>query len=345
VREKILVEEFTMIRVLAVAAMLFALPAQAVVTIDWVTVGDPGNAADTTGYGAVSDEYRIGKYEVTNAQYAEFLNAVAATDTNALYSTCMGNSNPDNPCGYGGITRSGSSGSYTYSTIASREDMPVNHVSFYDALRFANWLHNGQPTGAQDSTTTEDGAYTMITESYPSTVITRKAGAKVVLTSEDEWYKAAYYKGGGTSAGYWDYPAGSDTETTCATPGATANTANCNLVVFDVTDGGSYTGSASPRGTFDQGGNVHEWNEAIIGGIYGIFRSVRGGDFIGYPWSLVASSRGVDHPSYEGSWVGFRVASLAPEPPVPSLSPVGFLILVAGLLGFGVYRRGSTTRG
>ena len=66
----------------------------------------------------------------------------------------MGSSN-------GGITRSGGSGSYTYSAIAGRGNMPVNFVSFYDALRFANWLHNGQPTGAQDNTTTEDGAYTI----------------------------------------------------------------------------------------------------------------------------------------------------------------------------------------
>ncbi len=39
--------------------------------------------------------------------------------------------------------------------------MPVNFVSFWDGLRFANWLHNGQPTGAQGNSTTEDGAYTL----------------------------------------------------------------------------------------------------------------------------------------------------------------------------------------
>jgi hypothetical protein len=55
----------------------------------------------------------------------------------------------------GGITRSGSSGSFTYNAKPGREDMPVNFVSFYDALRFANWLHDGQ--GAGD---TETGTYT-----------------------------------------------------------------------------------------------------------------------------------------------------------------------------------------
>jgi formylglycine-generating enzyme required for sulfatase activity len=102
----------------------------------------------------VAYEYNIGTYEVTNSQYAEFLNAVADTDTNALYNTGMGS-------GFGGITRSGSAGSYSYSAIAGRGEMPVGMVSFWDALRFANWLQNDQLTGAQDGTTTEDGAYTI----------------------------------------------------------------------------------------------------------------------------------------------------------------------------------------
>ncbi|MBW2667687.1 MAG: PEP-CTERM sorting domain-containing protein, partial [Deltaproteobacteria bacterium] len=59
------------------AAFLLSTSAASAVTVDWVTVGDPGNAADTTSYGAVADEYRIGKFEVSNAEYAEFLNAVA----------------------------------------------------------------------------------------------------------------------------------------------------------------------------------------------------------------------------------------------------------------------------
>ena len=169
------------------SALLFALPAHAV-TIDWVTVGDPGNAADDTGLGSVGCTYLVGKYEVTNAQYAGFLNAVAATDTYGLYNTNMGI-----PSGSGGITRSGSSGSYTYSTIAGREDKPVLAFSFWDALRFANWLHNGQPIGAQDDTTTEHGAYAITAQGIADNSITRNAGATFFLTSADEWYKAAYY--------------------------------------------------------------------------------------------------------------------------------------------------------
>ena len=141
----------------AASALVLAVcgTAQAV-TMDWVTVGNPGNAADDTGYGAVTYTYQIGKYEVTNAQYAEFLNAVAATDTNDLYNTEHGQR------ATAGASRAAAArGSYTYSAIGGREDMPVNYVSCWDSLRFANWLHNGQPAGAQDSTTTEDGAYTL----------------------------------------------------------------------------------------------------------------------------------------------------------------------------------------
>ena len=51
----------------------------------FVTVGSPGNAADTSGLGAVSEIFRIGTFEVTNTEYVEFLNAVAASDPSGLY--------------------------------------------------------------------------------------------------------------------------------------------------------------------------------------------------------------------------------------------------------------------
>ena len=291
------------------------------VTIDWVPIGEPGNLGDPqescidcgpgTMFGSVSYTYQISSYEVTNAQYVEFLNAVADTDTNGLYNTSMGT-------GWGGITRSGSSGSYSYSAIAGRENMPVIFVSFYDSLRFANWLHNGQLSGAQDATTTDDGAYTITAQGISDNSITRNAGAAIFLPSEDEWYKAAYYDA--QSASYFDYPAGSDAQTTCTAPTATPNSANCGNAIGDLTGVGSYTGSASPYGTFDQGGNVWEWNEAII---IGSDRVLRGGHFDGSTDNPAASIRIYFDLASGDVAVGFRVA---PEPGRD-------LLLVAGVLG------------
>ena len=271
--------------------------------------------------------YKISKYEVTNAQYAEFLSAVAETDTNGLYSTSMGSD-----ATFGGITRSGVSGSFTYDVKAGFEDKPVVYVSFWDALRFANWLHNGQPTGAQDATTTEDGAYTITVAGITANSITRNAGATIFLTSEDEWYKAAYYDA--VSASYFDYPAGSDTQTGCVAPASdTGNSANCNNAVGALTDVGAYGLHGSPAGTFDQGGNVWEWNEAIIIiPSFGSLRGVRGGGWNNDPSGLSAMlSADNGFPANEFQNSGFRVASL-PEPDTG-------LLVVAGLLGVAARRR------
>jgi hypothetical protein len=284
----------------------------------WASVGDPGNAPDIhgAGYGSVGTVYRIAKHEVTNAQYAEFLNAVAAADTYALYSTLMDTSS------HGGISRSGSSGSYAYSTKARMADKPVSYVSFYDALRFANWMHNGQPTGTQSSDTTEDGAYDLSLGSS----VARKEGAVIFLPSEDEWYKAAYYDT--DSSIYFDYPAGDETQTSCAAPWAFANAANCDDAVGTVTDAGSYTRSASPAGTFDQGGNVREWSEAL----FGSNRVLRGGSFTDPSSDFAASERGVSYPTNQYSDVGFRVASIhvaVPEPSTATLGAVALALLAA----------------
>jgi hypothetical protein len=145
-------------------------------TTDTVSVGNPGNPGDTRypsggvpSFGGVDYTYNIGKYEVTAGQYTEFLNAVAATDTYGLYNTSMGNV----PALGANIQRSGSSGSYTYSVAADWADRPVNYVSWGDSARFSNWLHNGQPTGPQGLSTTEDGSYflngaTSIRNCWPS---------------------------------------------------------------------------------------------------------------------------------------------------------------------------------
>ena len=122
------------------AALLgsLAVPARAV-TIDWVTVGDPGNTADTApaGYGAVADSFRIMKYEFTNQQYTDFLNSVDRNGTNpySVYDAQMGSG------GRGGIIfTSGAASGSKYAVKTNMGDKPVNFVSWFDAARVSNGI-------------------------------------------------------------------------------------------------------------------------------------------------------------------------------------------------------------
>ncbi len=295
--------------VLAVAASA----ARADIVLEMVTVGNPGNAADSTSYGSVAGVYRIGKYEVTAGQYTAFLNAVATTDTYRLYNTNMWS----NSWGCK-IQQSGSSGSYTYSVAADRANGPVNYVSWGDAARFMNWLHNDQRTGAQSLNTTEDGAYYLngATTDAPLLAVTRKEGAKFWIPTENEWYKAAYHQNDGVTGNYWDYPTSSDSEPGRDLTDVSGNNANYKGDPYPIqspyytTVVGEFQNSDSPYGTFDQGGNVSEWNEEVIDSS----RVLRGGSCIGPSSGLLASVGNSGRPEVELRSLGFRVASSVPEP-------------------------------
>ena len=323
------------------------------VTIDWVTVGDPGNTADSTGYGAVADSYRIGKYEVTIGQYTDFLNAVAATDTYSLYNALMATH-----LNIAGIARSGTSGSYTYSVIApsgstpsgasSPGNRPITYVSWFDAARFANWMHNGQGSGS-----TETGAYTL-SGSTSGTAPAVNPGATFFIPTEDQWYKAAYYKGGSTNAGYWSYATQSDSAPGNILGSGTnqANYAPANVHSVTqagtsstqnfLTDVGAFTASQSASGTFDQSGNVNEWND--LTGAANSSRGIRGGFFGNLNTSDVSSSYGLTvSAQFEFDSIGFRLASPASSPSVvPEIDPAGMgsvAALLTGALGLLERRR------
>jgi len=120
--------------------------------IQMTTIGNPGNEPDHPGLipsiekGAVDYTYQISTYEITVAQYTDFLNHKAASDPHGLYHTRMAD-----PLMDGGpfILRAGGAGSYTYTAETGRETQPVRMVSFYDGLRLANWMHNGQGGGGR----------------------------------------------------------------------------------------------------------------------------------------------------------------------------------------------------
>lgn len=303
--------------VIAAFAALGATAASAQITIPTVFIGNSGNTGDTrvmttdgtTGYGAVGHLYNIGTHEVTAGQYTAFLNAVARTDTNGLYDPAMASA----PFGCG-IAQSGSSGNYTYSVNGLTVNRPVNHVTFWDAARFANWLHNGQPTGPQNGSTTEDGAYTLTESGIAANTVVRNPGWQWAVSSEDEWYKAAYYKRGGTNAGYWLYPTGTDTLPGNDPADPSGNNANHYTGSgaypianpFFITLVGEFQNSASPFGTFDQGGNVWEWSDSIISGT---LRCFRGSSFSEFDVGRLPSDfRAGIAPVLEGIDLGFRVS-------------------------------------
>jgi formylglycine-generating enzyme required for sulfatase activity len=313
------------IAVLLQCILLFCTQSVRAVNIEMVTVGNPGNAPNKRynlqsrpeGFGAVNYVYQIGKYEITAGQYAEFLNAVAASDRYRLYNTNMWASI------YGcKIERLGSDGSYTYQVADDRKNRPVNYVSWGDSARFINWLHNGQPTGSQDLTTTEDGAYFLngTTSGNALWVVKRELDARYFFPTEDEWYKAAYHdQNAGLAATYFDFPTGTDAwpgnDLINPDPGNNANFVFNRPTIgspFYTTEVGEFENSESPYGTFDQGGNVWEWNEAAVnnGG-----RRLRGGSFQSDIEHLFASHRSYYFPPTNEHYLwGFRIAAAAPIP-------------------------------
>ena len=321
-------------------------------SLSFVTVGDPGNVADSaydsgtgtstspgTGLGAVGYTYQMGTYDVTLAQYTQFLNAVAETDAYGLYNSKMGTDYYP----IQGISQSGSPGSFSYSVTGSNPqaaNCPAFDVSWGDAARFCNWLQNGQPTsGTEAAGTTETGAYTLNGDVFTLTE-SRNAGATYFIPSENDWYKAAYYSGGGTNSAYYTYPTQSNTApgNSLALALTTSNEANYYNGTYSdpmtyLTPVGAFAASPGPYGTYDMGGDVFQWNEAIISGYY---RGLRGG-----AWGIIdditpASNNSSDgFPTDEYYNLGFRVASSVAVP-----EPSTLALLATSLLGLGaVYLR------
>ena len=316
-----------------ICAVGFGLGVQSAraVTIHWVTVGDPGNTADTTGdpnpAGAVADAFQIMKYEWTNSQYVDFLNTVDASGTNpnSVYNASMDSSVR------GGISFTfGSASGSKYAAKSNMGDKPVNFVTWFDAARVSNWLFNGS-TG---TSSTETGAYTL-NNATSGNAPAVNSGATFYVPTEDQWYKAAYYKGGNTNAGYWDYATQSDTAPTAVTSGTTGigsagstgnfanynTTADWNGQVGNATTVGT-NGGASAYAAFDMSGNLYALND--LPGAAGSSRGLRGGNVVNTAFFLSTSYRNTTAPSFENGVTGFRLAAVAvPEPSTWVMGAVG----------------------
>jgi sulfatase modifying factor 1 len=282
--------------IVAMMAISFASAAMAdtithgstTINMDFVNVGNAGNTADDTGYGAVGYDYRIGTYEVTANQWA----AVIAADSNV-----------------------GNAGSWSGS-------QPTANTSWYEAAKFCNWLTTGSAATGVYSFTGSIANPTGVTINRD---YRNSSGMAYFIPTEDEWYKAAYYDG---NAGvYYNYPTGSN-----SVPDGidSAGDTAFDAVFWDGYNQGqpnavTNAGVASPYGTIGQGGNVWEWNETAINSS----RGLRGGCWYNGSNYLASSIRVTDgSPTYEGSFIGFRVASV----PEPGSLIMTAMIAVTGLL-------------
>ncbi len=255
--------------------------------IDFVTIGNPGNADDTMGLqplsGKVDYTYRIGQFEISEDMIdkANTLGGLGLTHDNR------------------------------------GANKPATSISWFEAARFVNWLNTDSgstPAYKFNGSTFE--LWTPGDAGYNPNNLYRNSQAKYFLPSVDEWYKAAYYDP--TSGVYYDYPTGSDSvpdgidfagDTTFD---AVFFDGGSNSAPNDITD----VGVLSPYGTAGQGGNVWEWEETdfdLVNNSSSPGRGVRGGSWYRNSGVLLSSSRDVNSPTDGESGIGFRVASV-PEP-------------------------------
>jgi len=279
------------------------------VNMDFVTVGNAGNAGDTvtggrdglTGYGSVGYGYRIGKYEVSSTQYG----AVVDADEGDLLA--------------GGSDWTG--------------DQPAAGMSLglAEMAMFANWLTSGNVTqGAYEITENAGESRVELTGIDRASAIATY-GTVYVVPTDAEWYKAAYHKNDGVTGNYWDYTIGSDDEPT----GVAGGTASGTVVVSnrDLTDPADIdnAGGLSSYGTMGQGGNVWERTESLIpedannytAGRY----SVRGGSMARDHTRTLSTYGMLAKDAFDNSnQQGFRIASIVPEPGSMTLLSCGLLM-------------------
>ena len=256
-------------------------------TIDFVSIGNPGNAADTTGYGAVPYEYRLGTGEISQ-DAIDKATASGMTDVTA--------------------------GPWT-------GDQPAANLNWYEAAAFVNFLNTNSGKTAAYDLSWSGTAWSMALWSSEQawtvggTNLYRNKNAYYFLPSENEWYKAAYDNAAGSA--YFPYPTASSTAPIAVASGTQPDSAvyfqTNQISPAEVTA----AGGLSPYGTMGQGGNVWEWTETALSGDNDSptnVRTIRGGGWTSPESQLISSFRSSNgFPDGERTFIGFRVASI-PEP-------------------------------
>ena len=255
----------------------------------FVTIGNAGNAADTANggiYGDVAYTYRISATEVTIAEFA----ASDAGDGDENYWNTSGRTVGPNA--------------------------PASMASLYEARKYCNWL----TTRDVNSGYYGNGGNNMSGLSHDAYAAAN--GLTYFLPTEDEWYKAAYFKT--DASGYSLYANGTANVPTHGTA------SGWNYYNGGYVNGApNYTwtagyGGVEQNGTVNMMGNVWEWMETSSG-------VLRGGGYGNIEYYLCSSGSYVHDPVSEGDSVGFRVVAI-PEPATA-------LILGLGGAVIGLYRR------
>ena len=265
-------------------------------TMDFTTIGSPGNADDTTGVpnpaGGVSYTYQMGTYEVSE-------------DMIDTYNANFGTAN---------------SLAITKDTLGV--DKPATSVTWNEAARFVNWLNTSTGgVAAYKFTTTGVNDKIALWSSgdagYDAANPFRNSLATYVLPSMDEWYKAAFYDP--VTDTYRDYATADGSVPTAVAMGTSANTA-----VFGGQSGPAditLAGGLSAFGVMGLSGNVYEWEETsgdLNNSSGSSSRGVRGGNWRVNSDILSSSIRKAGgYPALGGNGIGFRVASLSSAAAVP----------------------------
>jgi formylglycine-generating enzyme required for sulfatase activity len=210
----------------------------------FVGINDIGNDDDPAmqnSIGQVSYEYRIMLHQVTNSEYANFLNVVDASglDTHKLYPT---GANIVTNKRAGIIFNSSNSVGNKYTIKTNFLNKPVNYVTWKNAAMMANWLNNGSGTNSSLYT----GVYNL---NLSSANIVRNNNYLYAIPNENEWYKAAFYDPAIT--GYWKYATKSNTPP-CAVGSVGCvgfNSANGNGDVVNIPPSPSPTPTFTPTPT------------------------------------------------------------------------------------------------
>jgi len=251
-------------------------------TVDFVNIGNAGNAADGSGYGAVDHDYRMGKYEITIAQFTKAYNVDGR----------LGDGDED----------------YFNDTFIAGANAPASLVSWYESAKFCNWLTTGDAyTGAYQFN--GSGVLTSVDRVAALTAY----GTIYVLPTENEWYKAAYYKPVNDGS-YSLYASGFNTVPTKGTANGWNYDHNISPYMWE-----TGFGAGEQNGTYDMMGNALELTESAYDGTLNnmVELRVRRGGHASGPESYLRNTFRVNiDPATEQSGTGFRVVAISVPSPI-----------------------------